>query len=128
MNLNKLKSKYDFDMIVDYKNETDTLYQDTKYTKQFVNVFYLEHYESLISEIIEKIYLEIKDNENFKKWMSNIDKSYSVVCPEDCSNELMKFMLLFSFDNFQTTHNYLKSLYNNEIIDNSNIMNDNLNK
>jgi hypothetical protein len=130
MNFDKLKDKYNFEMIIDYKNELDIVEQDIKYSRQFVNVFYLENYDSLITEVIEKIYLEVKDVDILIKWIENVDKSNNMLCPEDCNNHLMNFMLLFSFDNFQLLHNCLQSLYRYGVIDDENekIINEYLNK
>ena len=65
-----------------------------------------------------------------KNWIENLDKSNTMFCPQDCDNYLMNFMLLFTFDNFQLLHFFLKKLYKYGVIydENEKLINEYLNK
>lgn len=117
MNLKKLNSEYNFNFDINYKDLINEDKQDSEFEKQFLKVFYLENYHDSISTVIEKIYNEVKENILFKQWLIKMNSNNNMLCPKDCNIDLMNFMLLFTFDCLQLTHNCLKSLYNNDKID-----------
>lgn len=129
MNLCDLRNEYNFDLDIDYKSEIYNLEnQNIRFNDQFLKLFYLEEYNSSLTLTVEKLFNKIKDNELFKNWINQIDSNMDH--PEDCGIQLMNFMLLFSFDTLQYTHNCLKSLEKNNTIDSPSInaMNNYFNK
>ena len=129
MNLSDMRNEYNFDLDVDYKSDIYNLEnQNIRFYDQFLKLFYLEQYNSSLTLTVEKLFHQIKDNELFKNWINKIDSNMD--CPKDCGPQLMQFMLLFSFDTLQYTHNCLKSLEKNNTIDLStiNAMNNYFNK
>ena len=111
-----MKDEYNFELIIDYLNNKNELEQDVNYEKQFPKVFYLEDYDSKISQIVEKLYGFVKENTYIDMLVQHMKQKH-IIKPNDCEDHnLMGFMMLFCFDYFQFIHQCLQDIYKyNEI-------------
>lgn len=100
---------YNFDIQVNYIEKND----DEIYRKQLLQVFNLEEYNDSIIEKITKVYNLIKENESFKKIINNVSNKhgFNKQTHEDI------FIILFSYDYFETFHKVLCQLNENGSID-----------
>lgn len=121
MDLQSLKNEYNFDLVIDYKNKAETYEQDEYFSEQFLHVFYLDKYHEKISDVIEKLFTCVKDDEHMKRWIDKVNQCNNMMKPDDCGMELMGFMMLFTFDHLQHIHECLQSLFKNGMITENNI-------
>jgi hypothetical protein len=121
MDLQSLKNEYNFDLVIDYKNKAETYEQDECFSEQFLHVFYLDKYHEKISDVIEKLFICVKDDEHMKRWIDKVNQCNNMMKPDDCGMELMGFMMLFTFDHLQHIHECLQSLFKNGMITENNI-------
>ena len=115
-----MKDEYNFELIIDYLHCKKEEEKDNNYEKQFPKVFYLEDYDSKISQIIEKLYGFVKENTYINMLIQHMNQQHNIVKPNDCEdNNLLGFMMLFCFDYFQFIHQCLQDIYKyNKISDN----------
>ena len=107
-----MKDEYNFELIIDYLNGMNGEEQDANYEKQFPKVFYLEDYDSKISQIVEKIYGFVKENNYIDMMIQHMNHINNMMKPNDCEDDnLMGFMMLFCFDYFQFVHQCLQDIY-----------------
>lgn len=110
--LENMKDEYNFELVIDYLDKKTPEEQDEQFEEQFPKVFYLEDYDSKIPNIVEKIYGFVKTNKDIACFIKYTSSQHTMMKPSDCDDDnLMGFMMLFSFDYFQILHECLNSIY-----------------
>ena len=91
----------DFELKLDYKtSDNDELYRD-----QFLKFFILDTYhEKIIEKKQNRIYKELNDNDIFKDILIKLKDKHSL------ENEEMSYIMMYSFDYFDTFSEVIKVL------------------
>jgi hypothetical protein len=98
-----LENMYNKDLVCSYKEkESNELFQ-----KELLEAFYVSTYEEL-SNHIEQLYHLIRRNSQLQELLQKVEKKYEWANKDHC------FYLLFSYDYFIYTHDYIKDILNDQ--------------